>query len=165
MLKNKKGFTLIELLVVIAIIGLLATLAVVALTSARQKSRDSKRVADMKQLQTAMELMFSANNTYAIASCTTPAIASTCVSATEPSLIAYLPGLNTLADPSVKGVLATDRCPKTPAGTCNYTITALGTNCYTAVFYLEGKTGDLSLGNNYVTEAGLSSTAPTRTCP
>jgi len=58
-MKNKKGFTLIELLVVIAIIGLLSTLAVVALNSARQKSRDSKRVADIKQIQTALELFFA----------------------------------------------------------------------------------------------------------
>jgi type II secretion system protein G len=58
-MKNKKGFTLIELLVVIAIIGLLSTLAVVALNSARQKSRDSKRVADIKQIQTALELYFA----------------------------------------------------------------------------------------------------------
>lgn len=60
---NKKGFTLIELLVVIAIIGLLSTLAVVALNSARQKSRDSKRVADIKQIQTALELYFSDSTT------------------------------------------------------------------------------------------------------
>lgn len=58
-MNNKKGFTLIELLVVIAIIGLLSTLAVVALNSARQKSRDSKRVADIKQIQTALELYFA----------------------------------------------------------------------------------------------------------
>ena len=60
---DKKGFTLIELLVVIAIIGLLSTLAVVALNSARQKSRDSKRVADIKQIQTALELYFSDSTT------------------------------------------------------------------------------------------------------
>lgn len=64
MQKNEKGFTLIELLVVIAIIGLLSTLAVVALNSARQKSRDSKRVADIKQIQTALELYFADNNGY-----------------------------------------------------------------------------------------------------
>ncbi len=65
MFKNKKkAFTLIELLVVIAIIGILATLAVVALQQARQNARDAKRVSDMKQLQTAMELFFNENGRY-----------------------------------------------------------------------------------------------------
>jgi len=61
---NKKGFTLIELLVVIAIIGLLSTLAVVALGSAREKARDSKRLSDVKQMQTALELFFTDSNHY-----------------------------------------------------------------------------------------------------
>ncbi|MDP3970361.1 MAG: prepilin-type N-terminal cleavage/methylation domain-containing protein [bacterium] len=55
----RKGFTLIELLIVIAIIGLLATLAIVSLTTAQQKARDTKRIADLKQLQNATELYFS----------------------------------------------------------------------------------------------------------
>ncbi|HBU06665.1 MAG TPA: hypothetical protein DEB09_01115 [Candidatus Magasanikbacteria bacterium] len=61
---NKKGFTLIELLVVIAIIGLLSTLAVVALGSAREKARDSKRLSDLKQVQTALELNYTDNGSY-----------------------------------------------------------------------------------------------------
>jgi len=61
---NKKGFTLIELLVVIAIIGLLSTLAVVALGSARVKARDSKRLSDLKQVQTALELYYTDQNAY-----------------------------------------------------------------------------------------------------
>ncbi len=61
---KKRAFTLIELLVVIAIIGILATLAVVALQQARSRARDSKRMADMKQLQTAMELFFNENGRY-----------------------------------------------------------------------------------------------------
>jgi general secretion pathway protein G len=56
---NQKGFTLIELLVVIAIIGLLSTLAVVSLNNAREKSRDSKRVSDIKQMQTALEMYYT----------------------------------------------------------------------------------------------------------
>jgi len=59
-MKNKKtGFTLIELLVVIAIIGILATLAVVSLQNARKNARDAKRVADVRQMQTALELYFN----------------------------------------------------------------------------------------------------------
>ncbi|MBT3816923.1 MAG: prepilin-type N-terminal cleavage/methylation domain-containing protein, partial [Candidatus Magasanikbacteria bacterium] len=61
---NKKGFTLIELLVVIAIIGLLSTLAVVALGSAREKARDSKRLSDLKQMQTALELYYTDVGSY-----------------------------------------------------------------------------------------------------
>ncbi len=63
-LKKRKGFTLIELLVVLAIIGLLSTLAVVSLNNARQKSRDAKRVSDIKQTQTALELYFSDKGSY-----------------------------------------------------------------------------------------------------
>ncbi len=62
--QKQKAFTLIELLVVIAIIGILATLAVVALQQARQNARDAKRIADMKQVSTALELFFSENGRY-----------------------------------------------------------------------------------------------------
>lgn len=47
---------MIELLVVIAIIGLLSTLAVVSLNNARSKARDARRVADLKAVQSALEL-------------------------------------------------------------------------------------------------------------
>ncbi len=64
-MRNKnKGFTLIELLVVIAIIGLLASVVLLALNSARQKSRDAKRLADVRQLASAFELFFNDNNDY-----------------------------------------------------------------------------------------------------
>lgn len=61
---RKSGFTLIELLVVIAIIGVLSTLAIIALGSARQKARDSKRVGDISQLNKALELYYSDNAAY-----------------------------------------------------------------------------------------------------
>src|SRR3989338_2502543 len=63
-MRKQRGFTLIELLVVIAIIGLLSTLAVVALNSARLKARDAKRIADIKQVQTALELYFNDQQNY-----------------------------------------------------------------------------------------------------
>ena len=57
-MKTKKAFTLIELLVVIAIIGLLATLSVLALSNARIKSRDAKRLADVKQNADRFRIIF-----------------------------------------------------------------------------------------------------------
>ena len=56
------GFTLVELLVVIAIIGLLAAVVVAAVSPARVKARDSRRIADVKSLQTAIELCKDTNN-------------------------------------------------------------------------------------------------------
>jgi len=53
-------------LVVIAIIGLLSTLAVIAISSARTKARDSKRLSDVKQVQTALELYYTDNNKYPV---------------------------------------------------------------------------------------------------
>lgn len=59
------GFTLIELLVVIAIIGLLSTIVMVATQGARQKSRDGRRVATLREIRTALELYYDdGNNAY-----------------------------------------------------------------------------------------------------
>lgn len=61
---KKRGFTLIELLVVIAIIGLLATLSVIAFANTRARSRDANRLADIRQIQTALHLYWQATNLY-----------------------------------------------------------------------------------------------------
>lgn len=66
--KGSRGFTLIELLVVIAIIGILASIVLASLNTARRKSRDARRVADIKQIQLALELYFDAVGEYPDAS-------------------------------------------------------------------------------------------------
>lgn len=71
---KKPAFTLIELLVVIAIIGVLATLAVVSLQSARAQARDAKRIADIKQVQTALELYFNDQGYYPASTSVTSSI-------------------------------------------------------------------------------------------
>ncbi len=58
------GFTLIELLVVIAIIGILASIVLASMGTARAKARDAKRIADIKNIQLALETYYTDNLKY-----------------------------------------------------------------------------------------------------
>jgi len=63
-MKKLKGFTLVELLVVIAIIGILSSIVMVSLGGAKQKARDSKRMADIKSIQLALATYYNDNLFY-----------------------------------------------------------------------------------------------------
>ncbi len=63
-LKNKKGFTLIEVLVVVSIIGLLSAVILVGLGGFRTKSRNTRRITDLKSIQNGLELYYNKNNQY-----------------------------------------------------------------------------------------------------
>lgn len=60
----KLGFTLIELLIVIAIMGILVALLLPNLASARERARDSRRKTDLSNIQTALRLYYSDNQSF-----------------------------------------------------------------------------------------------------
>lgn len=60
----RRAFTLIELLVVISIISLLSSVVLASLKSARSKAKDSKKISQLIEIRTALELYRSVNNTY-----------------------------------------------------------------------------------------------------
>ncbi len=65
-MKLKGGFTLIELLVGISIIGLLSSVVLASLNSARIKARDVRKLSDLRQIYTALELYNHENGHYPI---------------------------------------------------------------------------------------------------
>ncbi|MFH1193536.1 MAG: type II secretion system protein [bacterium] len=146
-MKKAKGFTLIELLVVIAIIGLLSTLAVVALNNARQKSRDAKRVSDIKQVSTALELYFADQNGYPTAA-TAITLGDTAVKClVTAGFSGTCPGTGTV----YMGTIPTN---PTPGGVA-YTYTSAAGADYTLTFTLEGQTGGLGVGTHTATPSGI----------
>ncbi len=63
-MRTSRGFTLIELLAVISIIGLLSATIMTVLGGERAKSRDARRIADLAQIQRALELYYTENRVY-----------------------------------------------------------------------------------------------------
>ena len=149
-MKNKKGFTLIELLVVIAIIGLLSTLAVVSLNGARAKARDAKRVSDIKQISTLieMEAANSATGGYTV-------LPDLCDAAGDLLSACDIGGVDlaTITDPTGSAA-----CSTAANAACAYTVGIAETSAnYELCFYLEEGAGGLAQGLNRVTAGGIIS--------
>jgi len=152
-LSAKQGFTLIELLVVIAIIGLLSTMAVVSLNSARVKARDARRLADVKQLSTAIELEAANSNTSSYAT----VLASCPAEAAKTTTCGTITNLNfaNVIDPSAGGTGTA--CATGGAAVCDYAMgTAPTATTYDICFYLETGAGSLSAAGMYHVEEGGS---------
>jgi prepilin-type N-terminal cleavage/methylation domain-containing protein len=60
--KKQKGFTLIELLVVISVIAILAAIAIFGIGNVFRNARNTERISDLKQYQSALEVFANAND-------------------------------------------------------------------------------------------------------
>ncbi len=140
------AFTLIELLVVIAIIAIIATLSVLALQSARERARDSKRIADIKQLKTALELYYNDANGY-------------------PPASAFVTGSALSYTDSQSGQVKTyiNQIPSSPIpadGDCtqqnnSYSYSSENPSTYTISYCLGSKSQEIPRGANVATPAQL----------
>ena len=63
--RNRRGFTLIELLIVVVIIGILASIAIGGFRKSKEKAFLSVIKSDLRNIATAQEAYYDANNTYA----------------------------------------------------------------------------------------------------
>lgn len=152
--KNKAGFTLIELLVVIAIIGLLASVVLLALNGARAKSRDAKRLADVRQIASALELYFNDRNTYPTTAAAQDPLPAAGIG--QPNLVPnYIGLMPTAPSPS-------DCASASGQGGNGYYWLANGvgssanlTTTFTMTFCLGAATGGYSAGPHTLTPAGI----------
>lgn len=157
-MKTKKGFTLVELLVVIAIIGLLATIAFISLNSARSKARDAKRISDVRQVMSSLELYYADQNGYPTdgSAGLSPAVAWGTPLAVLTAPIMYIGIIPSVVTP-VDGTCGTAN---------NYyyeSLDSAGATCdgapcatYKIRFCLGNPTGGLAAGNKTATPSGIT---------
>jgi prepilin-type N-terminal cleavage/methylation domain-containing protein len=116
--RRQKGFTLVELLVVIAIIGILATLVLLQLGTARGRARDTKRIADVAQIRSAVEQYYEDHNGL------------------------YPPNATWAAD--IKDYFSSGTTPKDPLTDTAYTYCLIGVTGYQVAADLEQKAAALN---------------------
>jgi len=135
------AFTLVELLVVIAIIGLLASISIITLQGARAKARDARRIADAKQITTALEMFFNDAGRY-------------------PSDMEWGAGSLSFGSSTYLNTIPSAANP--PDGTCDsganqfsYTQTEAGAS-YTLTFCTGGNINSLPAGNLCASPGGIA---------
>ncbi|MDB4940441.1 MAG: gspG [Candidatus Doudnabacteria bacterium] len=149
MQSKSKGFTLIELLVVIAIIGLLASVVLLALNSARAKSRDAKRLADIRQLTTALELYFNDFNAYPVQASAAILTGTTVPLNLAPTYVGKVPAAPVPAEPICTGSGTSQALNNA------YVYLSANGSTYALSFCLGATTGGFIAGTHTASPAGI----------
>lgn len=137
-MKKNPAFTLIELLAVILIIGIVAGAATVSFKVIREKSRDSKRLSDIAQIQNALEFYHRDENQYPLEVTSGQALIGSTTN------ITYL--------------TAVPNAPLTADGNCTsstYSYRQIDSNNYALEFCLGHETGGLAAGLNCAEPKGI----------
>ena len=167
-ISQKAGFNLIELIVVISIIALISTFALNALNTARQKSRDTKRVADLKQIQKALEIYYNQASVQAYpnyislglgdSSKINDCSSAECTKITSSGIVnnagqgkVYM-GLIP-ADPGAEDGL---ECAGTDTKPCHYSYSRITPINFIIKFYLERGVEGINKGPQCLTESGFT---------
>lgn len=152
--RRASGFTLIELLAVVAIIGILSTIAVVALGDARRKSRDAKRVGDVRAVNNALALYYADSNGYPAAAMPVElgvgSAKALCTGGWKASCA--------MGDTVYMGIVPAKPTPWD--GSCTaaqnaYTYTVPMSGTYTVAYCLGGVFGELAAGVHLASEDGI----------
>lgn len=104
---NKKGFTLIEILIVVAIIGVLASIVLVGLGPAQKQGRDARRLSDIRQVQTGLELYFQKCGYYpgdvqATSPCSVPRVDDDTWAGLSTALVGSIPGIPAIPNDPIR---------------------------------------------------------------
>lgn len=160
---SSRGFTLIELLVVIAIIGVLSSVILVSLNAARQKGYDAQRVANLRSIQTALELYATDHNgqyppSGSAGGCWSPSWDGQVACGGSMAPNAVIPGLVPTYLPS----FPTDPEINKSGNTCDYLYNSNGTD-YKLLFHA-CPTSNVCYGSGEATGGFYDPTRPTWAC-
>jgi type II secretory pathway pseudopilin PulG len=144
---RKKAFTLLELILVVAGIGIILTVVSLALFSKQKVVRDTKRVSDIKALESALQVVKNEKGSYEPIMCQLTSI-NACSAIKDSELNKYLVDLPNLKDPKNFTTPCTlENCATT---VCNYSFIKILPNEYQVLFHLEKGVDELNTPGCYM---------------
>lgn len=147
-MNENKGLTLVEIIIAVAVLGILATLAAVGVNNAKQKTRDNRRLEDMRLLRSAMQLVYNETGSYNENICEAGMRVADC---RGEELLKVVDNIQRLRDPDSKGV----PCTQDFSEGCDYAFQSINSDSYSVFFYLEEGTQGYAKGQHVLTEQGI----------
>jgi hypothetical protein len=103
----------------------------VSLNSARAKARDARRLSDIKQIRTALEMYFDSNMSY-------PDGTTTTTTTLGVNTTACLTSAGWVSTSSCTGIIYMQKVPSDPQPTRSYQYSKVDATHYRIAYYLEG---------------------------